>query len=75
MIRWRWPVALRPIAQHPYQWHRRVPVGRRFFRQALHEFQDMALVIHGLRRDNLFVDIGANIGILRLRVFEHFGNA
>lgn len=28
----------------------------------LHEFEDMALVLHALRPDDLFVDIGANIG-------------
>jgi FkbM family methyltransferase len=28
----------------------------------LHEFHDMAFVLHCLRRDDLFVDIGANIG-------------
>ena len=28
----------------------------------LHEFEDMALMLHALRPDDLFVDIGANIG-------------
>jgi len=28
----------------------------------LHEFEDMAFVLHCLRKDDLFVDIGANIG-------------
>ena len=28
----------------------------------LHEFEDMALVLHALRPDDLFVDIGANVG-------------
>jgi len=28
----------------------------------LHEFEDMALVLHSLRSDDLFVDIGANVG-------------
>ncbi|CRI68124.1 Methyltransferase FkbM family [Thiocapsa sp. KS1] len=28
----------------------------------LHEFEDMALVLHALRADDLFVDIGANVG-------------
>ena len=28
----------------------------------LHEYEDMALVLHALRKDDLFVDVGANIG-------------
>lgn len=28
----------------------------------LHEFEDMAFVLHALRQDDVFVDIGANIG-------------
>jgi FkbM family methyltransferase len=28
----------------------------------LHEFEDMAFVLHALRADDLFVDVGANIG-------------
>jgi FkbM family methyltransferase len=28
----------------------------------LHEFEDMSFVLHGLRPDDLFVDIGANVG-------------
>ncbi len=28
----------------------------------LHEFEDMALVLHALRSGDLFVDIGANVG-------------
>ena len=28
----------------------------------LHEFEDMGLVLHALRRDDVFVDVGANIG-------------
>lgn len=28
----------------------------------LHEFEDMALLLHALRPDDLFVDIGANVG-------------
>lgn len=28
----------------------------------LHEFEDMAFVLHFLRKDDLFVDIGANVG-------------
>lgn len=28
----------------------------------LHEFHDMAFVVHALRRDDLFADLGANIG-------------
>ncbi|HEX8340820.1 MAG TPA: FkbM family methyltransferase [Tepidisphaeraceae bacterium] len=28
----------------------------------LHEFQDMAFVLHALRPDDLFVDVGANVG-------------
>jgi FkbM family methyltransferase len=28
----------------------------------LHEFEDMAFVLHALRREELFVDIGANVG-------------
>jgi len=28
----------------------------------LHEFEDMAFVLHALRSDDLFVDVGANIG-------------
>ena len=28
----------------------------------LHEFEDMALVLHALRSRDLFVDIGANVG-------------
>lgn len=28
----------------------------------LHEFEDMAFVLHFLRPDDLFVDVGANIG-------------
>ena len=27
----------------------------------LHEFEDLALVLHALRPDDLFVDIGANV--------------
>lgn len=29
----------------------------------LHEFDDMALVLHALRPDDLFVDVGANVGV------------
>lgn len=29
----------------------------------LHEFEDMAFVLHALRPDDLFVDIGANVGV------------
>jgi len=28
----------------------------------LHEFEDMALVLHALRLGDLFVDVGANVG-------------
>lgn len=28
----------------------------------LHEFEDMSFVLHGLRPDDLFVDVGANVG-------------
>lgn len=28
----------------------------------LHEFEDMAFLLHVLRRTDLFVDVGANIG-------------
>lgn len=28
----------------------------------LHEYEDMAFVLHALRRDDLFVDVGANVG-------------
>lgn len=32
------------------------------FYAGLHEFEDMAFVLHALRKDDLFVDVGANIG-------------
>jgi FkbM family methyltransferase len=32
------------------------------FYAGLHEFEDMAFVLHALRADDLFVDVGANIG-------------
>jgi len=28
----------------------------------LHEFQDMSFVLHGLRSEDLFIDVGANVG-------------
>lgn len=33
------------------------------FYVGLHEFEDMAFVLHLLRQDDLFVDIGANVGV------------
>jgi len=32
------------------------------FYAGLHEFEDMSFVLHALRSDDLFVDVGANIG-------------
>jgi FkbM family methyltransferase len=32
------------------------------FYTGLHEFEDMAFVLHGLRCNDLFIDIGANVG-------------
>ena len=29
----------------------------------LHEFEEMAFVLHGLRKDDLFMDVGANVGV------------
>lgn len=39
----------------------------------LHEFNDMGFLLHFLRRDDLFVDIGANIGSYTILAAGHVG--
>jgi FkbM family methyltransferase len=39
----------------------------------LHEFNDMAFLLHFLRKDDLFVDIGANIGSYTVLAAGHIG--
>jgi len=39
----------------------------------LHEFNDMGFLLHFLRRDDLFVDIGANIGSYTVLAAGHVG--
>lgn len=39
----------------------------------LHEFNDMGFLLHFLRRDDLFVDIGANIGSYTILAAGHIG--
>jgi FkbM family methyltransferase len=44
----------------------------------LHEFQEMGFLLHFLRKDDLFIDVGANVGsytILACAVKEAFGYA
>ncbi|PTQ93192.1 FkbM family methyltransferase [Mucilaginibacter yixingensis] len=39
----------------------------------LHEFEDMAFLLHFLREDDLFVDVGANIGSYTVLASAHVG--
>ena len=39
----------------------------------LHEFNDMGFLLHFLRRDDLFVDVGANIGSYTILAAGHVG--
>src|SRR5688572_4557557 len=39
----------------------------------LHEFNDMGFVLHFLRKDDLFIDIGANIGSYTVLAGGHIG--
>src|SRR6476469_4166695 len=39
----------------------------------LHEFTDMGFVLHFLRKDDLFIDIGANIGSYTVLAGVHIG--
>src|ERR1700744_5278945 len=39
----------------------------------LHEFEDMAFLLHFLREDDLFVDVGANIGSYTMRASAEIG--
>ena len=39
----------------------------------LHEFYDMAFLLHFLRKEDLFVDVGANIGSYTILASAHIG--
>jgi FkbM family methyltransferase len=67
----RWQVASRLIASpfvHPFVEDAKLLVARGMTGATgnvyvgLHEFEDMAFVLHALRPEDLFADIGANIG-------------
>jgi FkbM family methyltransferase len=67
----RWQIGSRimaaPVAK-PFVEHTRLLVSRGMTGATqniycgLHEFEDMAFVLHALRADDLFVDVGANVG-------------
>lgn len=39
----------------------------------LHEFQEMAFLLHFLRRDDVFLDVGANVGSYTILAAAHIG--